>query len=870
MTLLTAESSVPALIHGEAYSFMTPVQFNLAEMQAAIEQGKQAYNEQRYTDAIRRYTTVLRTLYDDVLPTIHLSCAGAYEMQHQYDLALSESQHASNHPDSYFSQASAYYFKREYPEAIDAYKRGITAVSPTTHPQQHMMLVQKHQQIVDELNKRNQRLQHMLPYEVLSRILSLLCIKDRVRLASTCRFWHKFLLHDWPDMWSHIDATKDLGMSTRLISGCLSKALPAKLRSVVLEFPDGDSPRSRPSIDPDLNEAIDDDNDDDDRMPPPPPPMLFPTTNAAQNRPAVPYSISGMLVPSHHVAASILMYRRELRIESLEIAGYSENRLCELLNSCKHSLKRLKLTDCNDLAYEKYVLIDVAQICPNLQSLTIVERDQQVYSINDDDHNHTNAAANRPTPPLPSPTIDHIMLPQLPNLSLTRLDLSLWVPESLLVDILKKCPNLVCLELSFRGNGLLAPVLGATHTYCAQLQSLRYGPRFSTENTGFHFDQQQQQQYHPTTTITTTGNRGRRLYEISVNMWHGSSGLKPRQRKELFDRFNALHHHHRNTLQVLRFIGCSGPTDDYYDITLLAQHGAPYLRSLQLKTYSNDSQLLSRAIRACPLLEQVDILCSHSNLVDDCVLETLGLLTKLSRLSIDIHAQEQWPETQLTSKGLTRLFFSNNSRLSDLTFHFNYETANSYMKHQFVTDLARIISRSSFPIRKLDIQGIWLSHDMLITFFTHLQVSQIRQLAITLHRDRDSTPSSRPDSHLLDQREIRALGIIKRLNYLKINDPEKLVSSNNLKQILKMAAEHNKQPFLLIHVENSEGKMRSFEGYLERAPITAATATANAVIGDNNSGLQQQQQPIIRVRGPAPNTPTGGFTFTQQQQQASL
>ena len=44
----------------------------------------------------------------------------------------------------------------------------------------------------------------ILPYEVSSRILSSLSVKDSIQLAQTCKFWNKFLLHGWPSGTWHI------------------------------------------------------------------------------------------------------------------------------------------------------------------------------------------------------------------------------------------------------------------------------------------------------------------------------------------------------------------------------------------------------------------------------------------------------------------------------------------------------------------------------------------------------------------------------------------------------------------------------------------------------------------------------------------
>ncbi|KAI8147860.1 hypothetical protein BJV82DRAFT_309406 [Fennellomyces sp. T-0311] len=166
---------------------------------AAFEEGKRAYAEQNFDEAVKHYACALEALETEILSVIHLHMAAVYEKQN--NLA------PINRP------------------VVTA-----TCRPETLAPAENHQLVQ------------------LLPYEVLNCILSELSAKDCAQLGMTCRFWHDYIARKWPLMWSTVDPARHIAHSNVHNSLPLYfKAIHGKrVRKVHMVFPDLQYPEENP------------------------------------------------------------------------------------------------------------------------------------------------------------------------------------------------------------------------------------------------------------------------------------------------------------------------------------------------------------------------------------------------------------------------------------------------------------------------------------------------------------------------------------------------------------------------------------------------------------------------------------------------
>ncbi|KAI8137131.1 hypothetical protein BJV82DRAFT_363886 [Fennellomyces sp. T-0311] len=203
-------SFIPTLAPGESYSQITKTRLDLTITQSTFDQGKRAFNQEQYDQAIDYYTQALQALHKHVVSIILLHRAAAYEMDSKFDEAKQDCEYALTHakatcPDVYFSYGSACYFTDHWDAALAAYREGIANV-PRDIPQ-HTALVQKHDRLAKQVDQRNQKLVRKLPFEVIHNILSRVSMVDRMQFAQTCRFWNRWLMHEYPYMWYEINGT---------------------------------------------------------------------------------------------------------------------------------------------------------------------------------------------------------------------------------------------------------------------------------------------------------------------------------------------------------------------------------------------------------------------------------------------------------------------------------------------------------------------------------------------------------------------------------------------------------------------------------------------------------------------------------------
>ena len=138
----------------------------------------------------------MHLLRSEIESVILLHRANAYEMLSKYDRAAEDAKQANltnnlTRPDPYLVFANTLLLQRRWHEATNIYKRGAIIV-PNTY-RQRTLLVDKYQHLTTFTQKYNQWIAEMLPYEVVSQILSYMSTTDRVQLASTCHFWRNFI-----------------------------------------------------------------------------------------------------------------------------------------------------------------------------------------------------------------------------------------------------------------------------------------------------------------------------------------------------------------------------------------------------------------------------------------------------------------------------------------------------------------------------------------------------------------------------------------------------------------------------------------------------------------------------------------------------
>ncbi|KAI7853638.1 hypothetical protein BDC45DRAFT_510734 [Circinella umbellata] len=319
---------LPLLVKpGDAYSSFTKINLDLNAIQVAFERGKQAYATQNYNDAVNLFSEAITKLQFD-LSVILLHRAATYEAQEDYDRAVKDGQQAellggkmALRPDPYVTQANALLLQgNNLCRAATIFKKAATNV-PVTNPQ-HCQLTTQYQQIMNTIDQHNQWLVQLLPYEVLSSILSYLSLKERGKLALTCKFWFDYILHDWADMWDCINVTQDLRTCRGFHS--LLESIPGnKVKRVVLHMVQS-YPRHM-----------------DDNL-----------------------GYNSMMV------LKTMRERQWNQVETLDISEFNKKQLEGILLLNKHSLKVLKLSSDFKSIYRNGALTDGPKLCQKLELIT--------------------------------------------------------------------------------------------------------------------------------------------------------------------------------------------------------------------------------------------------------------------------------------------------------------------------------------------------------------------------------------------------------------------------------------------------------------------------------------------------------------------
>ncbi|KAI9258857.1 hypothetical protein BDA99DRAFT_103019 [Phascolomyces articulosus] len=220
-TIATAQfqTSPFAVLYEDPYIHLQSTHLDLTDTQNAFDQGKRAYEAQDYTRAIEFYTKSLKALHRDLQSIVLLHRAVAYEKSQKYQEALDDctqvedndhKQQLSSRPDTYWVKANVFLRQNKPQQVTYTYKKGADTISKQIFPEQKKLLMKQYDHWMKAMGGENQKmLLQQLPYEVLSKILSLLPLQTLGQWALTCRFWYKFILQEWEEVGSCVDVSSD-------------------------------------------------------------------------------------------------------------------------------------------------------------------------------------------------------------------------------------------------------------------------------------------------------------------------------------------------------------------------------------------------------------------------------------------------------------------------------------------------------------------------------------------------------------------------------------------------------------------------------------------------------------------------------------
>ena len=172
-----------------------------------LDTGKLALVERRYADAITCFDDALGNIQTHLLSIVSLYRAVALELSGHYQPAYNDACSAiryNNCADGYLCAGKLLLLQDNLREAALNYHQGVTRV-PRSDPG-HAALVAMQQKVAAEIDRRNT---WKLPYDVVSHIISLLPLKDRVNFAATSKFWRNYLFKS-AAMWHTLDLNPEL------------------------------------------------------------------------------------------------------------------------------------------------------------------------------------------------------------------------------------------------------------------------------------------------------------------------------------------------------------------------------------------------------------------------------------------------------------------------------------------------------------------------------------------------------------------------------------------------------------------------------------------------------------------------------------
>ena len=162
--------------------------------------------------AIMHFTNSIQEINTNLLATCLLHRATAYELESRQDLALKDIRQSILHsPRSSAGYIHAYNLlvcSNHLRDALLAIDQGVHRVSP--RDSNFAALRYMKDALLAEIDKRNALL---LSYDIVTEILRCLGFRDRVCLATTCKYWQRMLRDSPPVMWHDVDIRKPMNQA---------------------------------------------------------------------------------------------------------------------------------------------------------------------------------------------------------------------------------------------------------------------------------------------------------------------------------------------------------------------------------------------------------------------------------------------------------------------------------------------------------------------------------------------------------------------------------------------------------------------------------------------------------------------------------
>ncbi|KAI8148268.1 hypothetical protein BJV82DRAFT_663650 [Fennellomyces sp. T-0311] len=643
----TAINRCQAIVaHGNAYTSLTQNHLDLSAVQESFDQAKAAYAAQQYRTAIKSYTNAMNILQKIAMPTLLLHRAAAYEMEHDYDLALNDCQAAnkSDHikmlPDAYLGAASALIFQNKLSEAAQMYEKGINSVPETDC--RRVELVKRRDQVVTELDNRNQWLVQVLPLEVLHRILSLVTVKDRTRLSQTCRYWHMFMLHQWPEMWSELDAT-EIGFMIKnpAVRQFLQSKAQAKVKKIKLNMAVYDARTAM------------EDNDRD---------------------------VQALARWPSRTVIHFMLRQNWNQIESLELLDWDQELLIKILESSRGTIKTMKLRRAlrESECCSAQVAGDLMKRFTTLRTVTI-DTQASYQWVNEQS--------------MPS-----IALPQ--GVYLTELAISCAIGKEQLINLLDNSPRLASFETERNLElGDESTVLEIVDKHCPALRTLTTStpsPKYYKDSRFIATYLRSQRDARPPSTLEHL-----ELLEEPVP----SDSIYPMTATPTsnFDQtFIPMLQKCHGSLRTLGINLAATNASDHQWVQELSHLRAPQLRVLELCERHSTTfgpRKLVQVITACPSLQVIKL--DGGSFWHDTVLRSLGQCTNLHELTIShdgymphTNRKLEFDDQGTISIGGLKSLFTQSKNLKRFVFKYAYQEHN-YNTYRTYTPAPEIRRRSA-------------------------------------------------------------------------------------------------------------------------------------------------------------------------------
>ncbi|KAI9252881.1 hypothetical protein BDA99DRAFT_540872 [Phascolomyces articulosus] len=653
-----------------------------------FEKGKQAYAAHDYECAIEAYTRALN-LHTEITSVILLQRAIARNKHHQINLALADyssgyninSHVNSNYPlkgttgtcstntDNMLSNQ-----ERLKQKAL-MYLEGANDDSLGEAFQE--TLVQQFMDIMDKLDFHNQWLFRHLSYDIIIRILSYLPFwKDRGQLSLTCRFWNKFITKDWGKMWETIDYSS--------ISEHENNHYNWDPR-VLQPMPMGeDATRSfMDCVVPDQVRNIK---------------LDFKTDYGDRSR----------------ILSSKVLNLKLDKVESLDIVLENNSVLSRVLSMGKYTMKsvtlRYQLVQWERFDYYEDALSTSVQMCPNINTITL-----HVEGYHFDDQQ----TSNQPIQPIiPSSKLC------LDALTLYCYPTTITITRGLMAQLLDEATVLTFLKIksvSFHIE-ILETVLQHFPTL---LQELVYADH--AEHIGFvtrHTMNDDSRNKKCSVKPTIPG-----LKSLCLSFTHRRVHQNTHTFMGLDQIIGKILKTHHNTLQELNIVWNPIFLKDHISFIMLANHGAPQLRTLKLCIDARDNsekfchaKVIAMLIDGCRALESVQL--SSLCFMDKQVYCSLGRLKRLEHLCIEIQKLEDThSDNDDNNNGLVlqmdgmELLFQDTPGLQHLRI-IQHHNAKLFRKNSLLSELAvdklSIYIGTCQTLREIDFSNFIFSNNQLI------------------------------------------------------------------------------------------------------------------------------------------------------------